>query len=111
VLVLGVAERRRTFAITSALGANRRQIGSFVWSEAIFVTVGGVVVGALVGWILALMLNAVLNGVFDPAPEHASIPWAYLGAVLAMAAAAVVAGSALSVRLARSTNVAALRTS
>jgi putative ABC transport system permease protein len=111
VLVLGVAERRRTFAITTALGANRRQIGSFVWSEAMYVTVGGLAIGALIGWALTRMLIAVLTGVFDPAPEHAAVPWTYLGLVLAAAIGAVIAASALAIRLARSTPLAALRAS
>jgi putative ABC transport system permease protein len=33
VLALGLAERRRTFAILSALGARSNQLGSFLWSE------------------------------------------------------------------------------
>ncbi|MEY2591770.1 MAG: putative transport system permease protein, partial [Acidimicrobiaceae bacterium] len=100
-----------TFAITTALGANRRQIGSFVWSEAMYVTVGGLAIGALIGWALTRMLIAVLTGVFDPAPEHAAVPWTYLGLVLAAAIGAVIAASALAIRLARSTPLAALRAS
>ena len=41
VLGLGLAERRRTYAIASALGAKARQLATFVWSEAVFVTAGG----------------------------------------------------------------------
>ncbi len=40
-LGLGFQERRRTFAIASALGARTRQLGGFVWGESIFVTGGG----------------------------------------------------------------------
>src|SRR5262249_17001039 len=36
LLWLGLAERRRTFAIASALGARPRQLGGFVWSETAF---------------------------------------------------------------------------
>jgi putative ABC transport system permease protein len=43
VLALGLAERRRMFAIVTALGAKRRQVGAFVWSETAFVTAGGAV--------------------------------------------------------------------
>jgi putative ABC transport system permease protein len=78
VLVLGLVERRRTFAIASALGARPRQLASFVWSEAIFVTVGGVVLGALSGWALSFLITKILTGVFDPPPEHLFVPWAYL---------------------------------
>ena len=41
VLGLGLAERRRTFAIAAALGASRASSAAFVWSEAAFVTGGG----------------------------------------------------------------------
>ncbi|MEU9488813.1 hypothetical protein AB0D83_35130 [Streptomyces decoyicus] len=34
VLALGLTERRRTLALASVLGARRRQLSGFVWSEA-----------------------------------------------------------------------------
>jgi len=37
-----------------------------VWSEAIFVTVGGIVLGALAGWGLSFMIIKILTGVFRP---------------------------------------------
>jgi len=93
VLALGLAERRRTFAITSALGAKGRQLGGFVWSEAAFVAIGGLTLGALSGWWLAQVIVKILTGVFDPPPEHLSVPWPYLGGLLvAVGAAIVVAG-------------------
>jgi putative ABC transport system permease protein len=78
VLALGIGERRRTFAIATALGARRDQLGSFVWSEAAFVTIGGLVLGAASGWWLAQVIVKILTGVFDPPPEHLSAPWVYL---------------------------------
>jgi putative ABC transport system permease protein len=93
VLALGLAERRRTFAIASALGAKRRQLGAFVWSEAAFVAIGGVMLGALAGLGIAQVIVKILTGVFDPPPEHLSAPWAYLGAfALATLGAVVGAG-------------------
>jgi putative ABC transport system permease protein len=93
VLALGLAERRRTFAIASALGAKRRQLGAFVWSEAAFVAVGGVALGALAGWGIAQTIVKILTGVFDPPPEHLSAPWVYLGMfTLATIGAVAVAG-------------------
>jgi putative ABC transport system permease protein len=77
VLALGLAERRRTFAIASALGARRRQLAAFVWSEAAFVAIGGAMFGTLVGWGIAQVIVKILTGVFDPPPEHLSVPWAY----------------------------------
>ncbi|MCU1456098.1 MAG: hypothetical protein JWL73_190, partial [Actinomycetia bacterium] len=81
LLTLGFAERRRTFAIAIAIGARPRQLAGFVWSEAAFVTLGGLAAGALGGWALAQMLVKVLTGVFDPPPAALSVPWAYLAVV------------------------------
>lgn len=95
VLALGLAERRRTFAIASALGARRRQLGSFVWSEAAFIAAGGVVLGALAGWGVAQVIVKILTGVFDPPPDHLSAPWGYL-AVFALATAGAIAAAGIS---------------
>ena len=94
VLAIGIGERRRSYAIASALGASTRQLSSFVWTEAAFVTVVGVVLGALTGWGVAQVLVKILTGVFDPPPGSLSVPWGYLAAVLAAIAVAVaIAGS------------------
>jgi putative ABC transport system permease protein len=82
VLAIGLGERRRTFAIASALGARGRQLSSFVWSEAAFVGVGGVVLGAVAGFAIAEVLVKILSGVFDPPPDRLSTPWLYLATVL-----------------------------
>ncbi len=78
VLALGLAERRRMFAIASALGAKPRQLAAFVWSEAGFVAIGGSILGGLVGWGIAQVIVKILTGVFDPPPEHLSAPYGYL---------------------------------
>jgi putative ABC transport system permease protein len=109
LLALGLAERRRTFAITAALGAKRRQLAGFVWTEAIFVSVGGLLLGALTGWVLAQMLVKVLTGVFDPPPAAVSVPWSYLTLVGVIAAAAVTTAAILTVRSASRVSAAALR--
>jgi putative ABC transport system permease protein len=94
VLAIGIGERRRSYAIASALGARTRQLSSFVWTEAAFVTVVGVVFGALTGWGIAQVLVKILTGVFDPPPGSLSVPWGYLTTVLAAIAGAVaIAGS------------------
>ncbi|MEP6759462.1 MAG: FtsX-like permease family protein [Actinomycetota bacterium] len=109
VLALGLAERRRTFAIASALGAKRRQLGGFVWSEAAFVAVGGLTLGALAGWWIAQVIVKILTGVFDPPPEHLSVPWAYLtGLLVAVGAAIAVAGVGM-LRATRKPSMAILR--
>lgn len=109
VLALGFAERRRTFAIATAIGAKPRQLGGFVWSEAAFVTAGGLVAGALTGWALAEMLVKVLTGVFDPAPATLSVPWAYLGAVAGVSIGAVIVAALATIRRAQQAPVTVLR--
>lgn len=89
VLVLGLVERRRMFAIASALGAKSRQLASFVWTEALFVTIGGALLGIVSGWALSFVIVKILTGVFDPPPPHLFIPWAYLTALAAVTAAAI----------------------
>jgi len=109
VLALGLAERRRTFALAATLGASPRQLGAFVWSEAGFVALGGLTAGGLVGAALSQMLVKVLTGVFDPPPSALAVPWAYLGAVAGVAAVAISAAAATAVRTARRSAVADLR--
>jgi putative ABC transport system permease protein len=101
VLALGLVERRRTFAIAAALGARSRQLASFVWSEAIFVTVGGVLLGVLSGWALSFIIVKILTGVFDPPPEHLFVPWAYLAALGGVTCGAVAATGTSIIRAIR----------
>ena len=109
VLALGFAERRRTFAIATALGATPRQLGGFVWSEAAVVTAGGLIAGSLTGWALAEMLVKVLTGVFDPAPAVLSVPWVYLVTVGAVSIGAVSAAALHTIRRAQRAPIAVLR--
>jgi putative ABC transport system permease protein len=103
-LALGFRERRRTFAIAHALGAKPRQLGAFVWSESLFVSIGGLVLGAVAAAVMSGMLIRILTGVFDPAPDRASVPFGYLAALIALTlAAAATAGATAIRRLARST--------
>ncbi|MBB3386624.1 MULTISPECIES: ABC transporter permease [unclassified Rhizobium] len=90
MLALGLIERRRNFAILSAIGATRPQLSAFLWSEGLLIFVGGVVLGVPSGIATAWMLVKLLTGVFDPPPENLSIPWAYLGTVLSLVAIAIV---------------------
>jgi putative ABC transport system permease protein len=101
VLALGLVERRRTFAIAAALGARSRQLASFVWSEAIFVTAGGVLLGVLSGWLLSFIIIKILTGVFDPPPPHLFIPWAYLAALGGVTCGAVAAAGTGVIRAMR----------
>jgi putative ABC transport system permease protein len=96
VLAIGLGERKRTFAIASALGARGRQLSSFVWSEAAFVGIGGLVFGALAGFGIAEVLVKILSGVFDPPPDRLSTPWVYLATVgISAGVALAVAGMAM----------------
>ena len=122
VLALGNVERRRTFAIASALGAKARAIGGFVWSEAAFVAMGGIALGAVGAAVLAEMLvkvlmaqamgipvPLVLTGVFAPPPASLSVPWGYLAALAAVALGAVVIASTVTIRSARRPALTVLR--
>ena len=109
-LWLGLTERRRTFTIATALGANRRQLGGFVWAEAGVVTIAGLATGTVAAWALSNMLVKVLHGVFDPAPARLSVPWPYLAAVLGIAVGATVVACVSAIRSARTARVDLLRT-
>ncbi|WP_089104259.1 ABC transporter permease [Streptomyces hyaluromycini] len=98
VLALGLAERRRTFAIATVLGAQPRHLRGMVLSEALLLAVGGLAGGALIGWALSEMLVKVLTGVFDPPPAVLSVPGAYLALTGAAAVAAVLAAALNGIR-------------
>lgn len=109
ILALGLAERRRTFAILSALGAKTSQLGAFVWSEGLFVLLSGAVVGLLTGFGVAGMLVKVLTGVFDPPPEALAVPWSYLLGLIVAASLATVLAIFSSLITSRRPVVVALR--
>jgi len=109
VLALGLAERRRSFAIVSVLGARRRQMRGLVLSEAALVTVLGLIGGALGGWLLSLMLVKVLTGVFDPPPEGLSSPGGYLLVTAVVTSSAIFAAALLAARSANRSAVEQLR--
>lgn len=109
ILALGLAERRRTFALLAALGAKRTQLGAFLWSEGVVIQVSGGIIGIALGFGIAQMLVTILTGVFDPPPEVLSIPWPYLVLMAAAAIASMIA-AVLSTQLAsRRPAVEALR--
>jgi putative ABC transport system permease protein len=108
-LGLGFQERRRTFAIAGALGAKRRQLGGFVWSESVFVTAGGLLLGTVIAVGISDMLVRVLTGVFDPPPDVLSVPWGYLAAVTALVCGTVGAAGAITLRALRRPAIEELR--
>jgi putative ABC transport system permease protein len=101
VLALGLVERRRMFAIASALGAKTRHLASFVWTEALFVSIGGALFGIVFGWALSYMIVKILTGVFDPPPPHLFIPWGYLAALTTVSAGAIAWAGVGVIRIAR----------
>jgi len=108
-LSLGLTERRRTFAIATALGATRGQLRGLVVAEATVLTVGGVTAGAAVGWLLSQVLVKVLTGVFDPPPAALTIPWVYLGATVLITAVGLGVAAAGALRQDRRASVSVLR--
>jgi putative ABC transport system permease protein len=109
VLWLGLAERRTTFAIASALGANPRQLGAFIWSEAAMVTGIGLALGVIAGDLLSIMLVRVLTGIFDPPPAHLAWPWPYLLLVAAVSVTSVGVAVAAALRSTRRPAIERLR--
>lgn len=108
-LGLGFQERRRTFAIASALGAKTRQLGGFVWGESVFVTAGGLILGTVAAVAISDMLVKVLTGVFDPPPDALAVPWLYLGGVIVLTIGAVGAAGAATLRALRRPAIEELR--
>lgn len=96
VLGLGFTERRRTFALTRALGARRGQLRRLLVGEGAVVTAGGLLLGVIGGAALSSMLVTVLSGVFDPAPSTIAVPWTYLTVVILLTVAAVAAAVAVT---------------
>ena len=100
-LGLGFQQRRRTFAIARALGAEQRHLGAFVWSESAYVTGGGLLLGAAISYVMTQMLIKVLTGVFDPPPDVLSIPWGYLGGLGALTAGSAWLAAVVTLRTLR----------
>ncbi len=109
VLGLGLTERRRTFAIASALGARRKHLRGMIFSEVVVLAIGGLAAGGIIGWILSHMLVKVLTGVFDPPPSIIAIPWLYLAVVALVTLAALAAVGTSAIRIARKPPIAILR--
>lgn len=109
VLALGLAERRRSFALATALGAQPRHLRALTGAEAAVLTVGGVATGALIGWALTEMLVAVLSGVFDPPPATITVPWGYLAGVVVTTGAALTLAATVLATSARRAPTSVLR--
>lgn len=109
VLALGMAERRRNFAVLKMIGAGKKELDAFIRSETWVIFSGGMLAGGFLGLGVAYMLVKVLSGVFDPPPEFLSVPWNYMGILLATALIATIAASSLISRLTRQSAVEEIR--
>jgi len=109
ILALGFADRRRAFAIMTALGARPRQVAAFVVAEASIVLAFGAVLGLALGVGIAYVLVKVLEGVFDPPPEQLATPSGYLIALVLVAIVANALASWNAVRGARADPAIELR--
>ncbi|CAN5372862.1 FtsX-like permease family protein [soil metagenome] len=109
VLGLGFAERRRSYAILTALGARRKHLRALIFSESGIFTVIGLLTGALTGAVLSEVLIKVLAGVFDPPPAAVAVPWFYLGVMAGVSVSALLAVSVATVSIARRPAIPVLR--
>ncbi|MDX6213108.1 MAG: putative transport system permease protein, partial [Frankiales bacterium] len=83
VLVVGAAQRRRSLVALAVLGASPGQRAGFLWTEARAVIVAGSIGGLTTGAVVAYALVKVLNGIFDPPPQHLAVPGALLAGLFA----------------------------
>ncbi len=109
VLALGLSERRRTYAIATALGAKSKHLRAMIFSETSVLTIVGILAGAGTGSVLSVMLVKVLTGVFDPPPDTIAVPWLYLGSVTTLTVGALAAVSAVAVVAAHRPAITVLR--
>ena len=82
VLIVGAAQRRRSLTGMAVLGATLRQRSGFLWTESRAILAAGVLGGIVTGAVVAYELVKVLTGIFDPPPQHPSIPWALFTVLL-----------------------------
>jgi putative ABC transport system permease protein len=109
VLALGMAERRRNFAVLKMIGAGKAELDAFIRSETWVIFSGGMFAGIVLGFGVAEMLVKVLSGVFDPPPEFLSVPWDYLGILFVTALLAIVAASSIISHLTRRSAIEEIR--
>lgn len=109
VMALGMAERRRSYAVLVALGATPGQTGAFVWGEGLLILISGAVVGVATGFAVAAMLVTVLTGVFDPPPEALAVPVTYIVALVIAAVVSTIAAVMSAQRAARRSVIEVLR--
>ena len=82
----------------AAVGATIRDIGAFLWSEALIVLGASLLLAAGLGWLLSLMMVAMLQHVFDPPPDAMTVPWQFLIELAVASIASGVIAVALTLR-------------
>ncbi len=109
VLIVGAAQRRRSLVALAVLGANAKQRAGFLWTEARAIVISGLAGGLLTGALISSQLVKVLNGIFDPAPQHPAIPWSFVVTVLTTVVFAAAIATAASSRWAGRVDATRLR--
>ncbi|WP_433305346.1 FtsX-like permease family protein [Actinoplanes sp. CA-030573] len=109
VLVVGAVQRRRSTTALAILGASARQRAGFLWAEARALTVAGALGGLVAAAVIAAELVKVLNGIFDPPPQHPAVPWALVVTVVVTVAASAALATALATRWAGRVDASRLR--
>jgi putative ABC transport system permease protein len=109
VLIVGAAQRRRSLVALAILGADARQRAGFGWTESRAMVTAGVIGGLATGTLIAAELIKVLNGIFDPPPEHPALPWTFIGVLLVAVLATAAVATAVSARWAGRVDATRLR--
>jgi putative ABC transport system permease protein len=109
VLIVGAAQRRRSLVALAVIGANACQRAGFLWTEARWITVSGVLGGLATGALIAAQLVKILNWIFDQPPQHPVIPVTLLAVLLATVGAIATAATSLSARWAGRVDASRLR--
>lgn len=109
MLALGFEDRKRAFAILSAVGAKPRQLAGFLRAEGLLVGLGGVGFGLVYGTIAAWLLVKLLTGVFDPPPEALAVPYVYLVATVVLVIGSIATAVRFAKKRSRRNTVEALR--
>jgi putative ABC transport system permease protein len=109
VLVVGAAQRRKSLVALAVLGASAQQRAGFLWTESRAIVAAGLVGGLLTGTVVAYELVKVLTGIFDPPPQHPSLPWPLLGGLLGAVLLSATVATAASARWAGRVDASSLR--
>lgn len=83
-LLAMLGERRREFGTMLALGATQRQVGRFLWAEALTIGLLAVIIGSAIGLLLGRLFVLLLTVLFTVAPAGVVLPWAELGLLLGL---------------------------